>query len=277
MIRLLLALAATLAALPAAAHPLIVRGDRLFVAVTVNGVGTEALLDSGAELSVLDDDFATELGLTNSGEAVAKGSGGEAKASFAKGVAIKAPDAVLADRTVGIIDLADISKRLVGAPVRMILGRDYFDSGRFEVNIEGGTIRALPAGTTPRGRRLPLTTRAGVETLPIAIEGHDGIEAMFDLGNGTDMTIGAGAAGKLKLTQPGRITERRHGGGIGGGRERDYVKLATVTIGGRTFHDVAAAIETGDEATEANVGVRLLRSFVIVTDFPGRAVWLRAR
>jgi len=37
---------------------------------------------------------------------------------------------------------------------------------------------------------------------------------------------------------------------------------------------VPVAIDASPTAADANIGVRLLRRFGIVTDFPGRQVWL---
>ena len=52
-----------LLATPAAAEPLIVDHGRLFISARVNGVQTEALLDSGAEASLLDPALAREAKL----------------------------------------------------------------------------------------------------------------------------------------------------------------------------------------------------------------------
>ena len=43
----------------ALAAALAVRGDRLFIPARINGVETEAVLDSAAEVTVLDDEFAS--------------------------------------------------------------------------------------------------------------------------------------------------------------------------------------------------------------------------
>jgi hypothetical protein len=53
--------------------------------------------------------------------------------------------------------------------------------------------------------------------------------------------------------------------------------LKSVRIAGVTFHNVRAAIDEQPNAADANVGVKLLRQFRIVTDFPAKAVWLEPR
>lgn len=280
-VKLVLALLALGISLPAVAadreHQLIVRGDRLFIPVTINGQKVEALLDSAAEATFVDDDFARSLGLALMGNETVKGSGGEDKVRFAEGVNIHAAETDLKGLTVAVLDLEDLSARLVGTRVSLILGRDFFDAGRFRLDIEGGTIRKLGSSAKPKGTMLPLVTYRGIEGFPVTIEGHAGIQAAFDLGNGSEMMLGRQAANRLGIGAPGRVIERKKGGGIGGSIDRDIVKLSSVTIAGKTFADVRAAIDEQDSQSDANIGVNILRHFVIVTDFPGHKLWLARR
>ncbi|WP_219893195.1 retropepsin-like aspartic protease [Aquisediminimonas profunda] len=256
---------------------LIVRGDRIFIPVTVNGRSTEALLDSAAELTLIDDDFAKAIGVEQEGHETVKGSGGEDKAQFANGVDIHAVGTDLKGLTVAVLDLDELSQRLVGTKVAVILGRELFDAGRFKLDIERGKISKLSQSVRPKGVMLPLVTFRGIEVFPIAIEGHSGVQAAFDLGNGSEMMIGRQAADRLGISAPGRILTRKKGGGIGGSVDRDIVSLGSISIAGKTFGRVPAAIEDQDSQSDANVGVKQLRHFIIVTDFPGRKLWLQPR
>ena len=256
---------------------LIVRGDRIFIPVTVNGKSTEALLDSAAELTLIDDDFARAIGVEQAGHETVKGSGGEDKAQFANGVDIHAVGTDLKDLTVAVLDLDDLSKRLVGTKVAVIIGRELFDAGRFKLDIERGKISKMPQSVRPRGVMLPLVTFRGIEVFPITIEGHAGVMAALDLGNGSEMMIGRQAADRLGISSPGRVFDRKKGGGIGGSVDREVVALASIAIAGTTFENVSAAIEDQDSQSDANIGVKQLRHFIIVTDFPGRKLWLQPR
>lgn len=256
---------------------LIVRGDRIFIPVTVNGKSTEALLDSAAELTLIDDDFARAIGVEQAGHGTVKGSGGEDKAQFANGVDIHAVGTDLKDLTVAVLDLDDLSKRLVGTKVAVIIGRELFDAGRFKLDIERGKISKMSQSVRPRGVMLPLVTFRGIEVFPITIEGHAGVMAAFDLGNGSEMMIGRQAADRLGISSPGRVFDRKKGGGIGGSVDREVVALASIAIAGTTFENVSAAIEDQDSQSDANIGVKQLRHFIIVTDFPGRKLWLQPR
>ncbi|MBK9589402.1 MAG: retropepsin-like domain-containing protein [Sphingomonadales bacterium] len=256
---------------------LIVRGDRIFIPVTVNGRSTEALLDSAAELTLIDDDFAKAIGVEQEGHETVKGSGGEDKAQFANGVDIHAVGTDLKNLTVAVLDLEDLSKRLVGTKVAVIIGRELFDAGRFKLDIERGKISKMSQSVRPRGVMLPLVTFRGIEVFPIEIEGHSGVQAAFDLGNGSEMMIGRQAADRLGISSPGRVFDRKKGGGIGGSVDREVVALASIAIAGKTFANVRAAIEDQDSQSDANIGVKQLRHFIIVTDFPGHKLWLQPR
>lgn len=261
---------------PAMAEPLEVFGNRLFLPVTVNGEASTALLDSGAEMTILDDDFAAKLGLASTGSATAHGSGAnQMEASFAEDVAVDAAGVKL-NQKVAILDLDEVSSRLIGRPVPMILGRELFDRARFRIDLEGGSI-ALADAAPATGEPLPVTDQRGIPTIPAAIEGHELVQAAFDLGNGSDVMVGRAYAEKIGLTSHGRIVERRSGGGLGGAVDRDIVRLKSLTLAGRTFHDVPAAIDPGETATDLNIGTSILKHFLITTDFAGRSVWLEPR
>jgi hypothetical protein len=256
---------------------LIVRENRLFIPARIAGVETEALLDSGAELTIVDAAYAEEIGLTKAGSAVAKGTGGETEASFVEGVTVEAAGIVLGNRTIAAIDLADLSQRLIGTPVKLIVGREFFDSARLEIDIEKGSIAAVARGREPRGVRLATETHRGLETIPVSIEGGEPVQADFDLGNGSEMLIGAAYAARAGLSAPGRIVGQQAGGGLGGEIVRDLVTLTAVEVAGVRFENVGAAIDTTPTAMDANVGVRLLRNFRMTVDFAENAIWLEPR
>jgi predicted aspartyl protease len=276
MIAALLFAAATATSIPHTA-PLTVRGDRLFLAARINGVATEAVLDSAAEASFLDDQFAARIGAGAGKSVVARGSGGASAARLVGNVTIEVAGQRLGPLTVGVTDLDDVGARLFGHRLDAIVGRELFDAARLAIDIEQGTLAVVPHGSRPRGRRLALATFQGVETLPVSIEGHKPVWAEFDLGNGSDVTIGKAYAKRLGLLAPERVVAREAGGGIGGRVERPVVILRALRLAGVTFRNVRATIDAQSNAADANIGVKILRRFRIVTDFSARAVWLQPR
>ncbi|MBV8687270.1 MAG: aspartyl protease family protein [Alphaproteobacteria bacterium] len=271
-----LALLAPLLLAAAPAHRIELTNDRLFLPVEVDGVTVPGLLDSAAEVSAVDDGLARRLALRLEGGDEVKGTGGTARVRFAGGVTLAAAGLRLAPATVAVLDLDEVVGRLVHRPTEVILGRELFDAGRLRIDISGGRIAAVPPGRAPRGVRLPLVTRKGVETFPVVVEGHPPVWADFDLGNGSEVLVGRAYAERIGLAAPGRIRGRKAGGGIGGAVERDLVVLETLRVAGRTFHDVPAAIDPLPNAADLNVGTAILKHFAITTDFPQHRLWLEA-
>src|SRR5215469_5268421 len=198
----------------AATVALSVRGDRLFLPIEVNGQKTEALLDSAAESSLIDPSFASELKLRISGQATARGSGGQQEARFAQ-VSVRVASVRMKDMTVAVVDLSDVSRRLVGSPVKFVLGRELFDAARLRIDIDGGSLQVLSRGAPVSGVALALTSHAGIESIPVRVEGM-AAAADVDLGNGSDVLIGKAFAERNGLLAPNRVIAIRPGGGIGG-------------------------------------------------------------
>lgn len=258
----------------AAGHRLVRRGDRLFLAATVNGTAVEALLDSAAETSLMDPRFAARLGLGGGTAANVVGSGAsESEARLIPHVRIAAAGVSVSDATVAVVDLGDIGKRLIGAPLDFIVGRELFDAGPLAIDIAGGTIAAAEPSQARPGVALPLTERYGIEEVPVSIEGHAPTGAAFDLGNGSGVLVARAYADHIGLLKDHPATAVQ-GGGLGGARPRQRVVLKSLTLAGHTFPDVPADIDEAKNSSDVNIGVGILQHFRIVTDFPAHRVWL---
>lgn len=253
---------------------LIVRGDRLFIPITINGHETDALLDSGAEITFVDTGYAASIGLETFGAETAKGSGGETQISFAENVPVAALGAPLGDLTIAVLDLTDISERLVGSTLTAVLGRELFDGDRIEIDIENQAIRRASREMTPKGLSFTLETHRGIEVFDVRVNGEPAVKAEFDLGNGSEVLIGAAYAEKIGLLGEGNVVERRSGGGIGGAVDREIVLLKELEVAGRKFTDVEAAIDRTENAGDMNIGVAILKNFLITTDFAEKKLWL---
>jgi hypothetical protein len=255
----------------ASAGELKLHANRVYVPVTINGLQTEALLDSAAEATFIDSKLATQLGLAAEGGETAKGSGGSTQVQFANNVNIEAAGVSLPNMTVALMDMSALSK-LVQTDLKIILGREFFDAGRVLIDIAGGKIQKLEPSVEPAGVKLPLTSARGIEHFPCTVEGiATGCD--IDLGNGSEVLIGKAFAVEHNLNGPERIVEKKQGGGIGGSIVRDIIVMPTLEIAGIKFENVRGAIDPQPTAGAVNVGTSVLRSFVLVIDYPQSAVW----
>jgi predicted aspartyl protease len=254
------------------AEPLGFHNGRLFISATVNGVETEALLDSGAESTLVDPDLAAKARLPDGDPQVIKGSGGSAQARIVEGVTIGALGAEIHPEVVVILDMTDLSKRLIKRPTHAIVGRELFDAARLRIDIAGGDIRIVTKDAKPSGKKLPLIAHVGIEAVPVVVNGVP-VQAEFDLGNGSDVLISRDLARKLKL----RIQGKKKGGGIGGAIERDVVRIPVLSVAGARFRNVTATIDDQPNHNDLNIGTSVLKHFLITTDFKEGAVWLEPR
>lgn len=273
MIRSVLAMLLACIAIPAHAEELIVQGDRLFLPVTVNGVQATGLLDSGAEITIFNAPFAETIGIDAGEQVAARGTGaGPATAELVEGMSVVALGRAIDLPVSAVMDLSDVEQRLLRASVPIILGREFFDAGRVFLDIEGGSIAWHPDGAPGAGVELPLTGAHGIETIPVNFGGDAAVAADFDLGNGTGLLISSELAQQLALKSVGV----EPAGGIGGASGRLVTFVPELTIAGTTFRNVRAHVSE-DLGVPANVGVSLLRNFLIVTDFGNRRIWLQPR
>lgn len=246
------------------------RDRYLFVATRVNGRPFTALLDSAAQMSVIDTAAAATLGLEPAGTAVVRGATvGSGAATFARGAAIEVAGLTLHPAKVVVTDLS----RVAAGPVPMILGREIFDAAVVAIDIGESTLTLRPPAAPRRGIRLPLTKQFGVETIPILIDGIPA-QATFDLGNSGMMLVSAGFARRAGLLAPEREIGHVAVRGINGAAQRPVVFLHSVEVAGRKLAVPHAIIQQVDAASDALIGIDVLRHFRMVCDFAHRAVWL---
>lgn len=254
------------------AEPLVFDNGRVFVAAQVNGLATEALLDSGAEASLIDDDFARQAKLAPGQPVTIRGSGGTQQATVVPGVRVSAIGLSIEPEAVVVMDLGELSKRLIRRPTSVVLGRELFDAARLRIDIQGRTIDVLTRDSEPPGTVLPLTAHAGIESIPVTVSGVSA-SAEFDLGNGSGVLVSRALANRLGLP----VVGQKKGGGIGQEVTRDVVRLRELEVAGVTFTDVEAEIDDQPSANDLNIGTSILKHFLITTEFAQRRIWLLAK
>lgn len=247
---------------------------RIFVPAALAGHAVDALLDSGAEMTLVDTAYAREIGLEATGGDTVQGSGGEAKARFAEGVTLRVAGKTLTGLTVAILDLSDISKRLNGGvPIRLIVGRELFDSARWTIDIAHGSLAEVDRNATPPGIRLPLTSTHGIEAFPASVEGLPPVLAVFDLGNASGVMVGKAYADRVGFTRDGRPQTHEMSGGIGGARERTVVTVSRVDVAGEGFDQLPVTIDDTPSAEDLNIDIGILAAFRITVDYAEHAIW----
>jgi hypothetical protein len=257
-------------------------GRRIFLPITVKGVPTIAILDSGAEYSALDAGFARRVGIAAAGTFAAQGSGGAALVSLAKGVEITVGALELRDLTVGVLDLSGVSGQ-IGVPLTAILGKELFNETVVEIDYPARRIAFHdPARWSYRGSgsHVPLTKDRGLRKVPVSVEGRAPITVGFDIGQGGALTLYRPYVEREKLLEGRTPVSRQRGLGIGGATEDAVGTLASLAFGGSTLTNVPATFvldpagSTETKREQGNLGTEVFRRFRMVVDYSHDSLYL---
>jgi hypothetical protein len=257
------------------------RGTRIVLPGSINGTSTDMILDSGAGMTVIDRTFAEKLGLKGGTALSVRGAGGDVPGKIVSGVTLTAGALRMTGLSVLVIDMAPVAQA-VGRPMPVILGRDAFKAGLVTIDFPNRTIRfaarngfAPPAGAT----KLQLGDEDGrLRSVKISIGGLPAIDSTLDLGNGGTLSL----AQSYWSAQPS-LASLRHAesqtGGVGGLTKARRVTLPAVEFAGRRMGNVPATLNEDPKALPArggNVGIEMLKPFVVTFDDAGDAIYLQA-
>lgn len=214
------------------------------VAVTLAGRRVRALVDSGAQYSVIDRAFFDALGLPGAFDLplVAYGVGGGAQ--MGKGATLDVTVGGMRVRALrtAILSLGPLaSEDGLGAP--LILGQDLLGEVVLEVDAEARRMRfvapdryAVPTDVLP----LPVTRSRGALSTQVTVEGAT-IEATVDTGASAILALSREAAEGAGLFD-GRPATRGSSIVLGGAIASEIVRARTITVGDQIYRDVPTPI-----------------------------------
>ena len=257
--------------------------DQIFVPARVNGHAVDVVLDSGADISILDKSVAGQIGATLSGSVPVGGTGGQSTMQLAPGIEVRIGDLELHGLTVGVMDLATLANQL-GRPLPMILGKEVFNQLVVDIDFPNRRIafQARAGFEPPAGAvRVPLGRHGENRTVPLAIEQRPAVDFDFDLGSNSPLIIYPYYRDSTQLLA-GRRQSRELSSGVGGLFRPVCATLQSITIAGLRLEDVPA--DFPDPANSAlnsdrmggNVGLPVFSRFRLITDYAQDAIWLAA-
>lgn len=254
------------------------RGNRIFIPASVNGTKTDIMFDSGAGVTVVDSAFADKIGLKGGRETSVQGTGGSIQSRIVSGVTLQVGSLRLTDLNVFVMDMSPVA-RAIGHEVPVVLGRDALKAAVVSFDFPKRRISFAPSQgfkAPPGSVRLQVSDRGHQFWTPISVAGLPPVDAQIDLGNG-----GTIALAKDYWTAQPAIAGLRYAhsqtGGVGGMKSARRVLLSDVSFAGIRYTDVPATLND-DSATlpahGANIGIELLKPFVVTFDVAGGAVYL---
>ncbi|HWE45164.1 MAG TPA: aspartyl protease family protein [Caulobacteraceae bacterium] len=255
--------------------------NRIFFPARVNGRDTVVLLDSGAEASVIDKTYASQIGLVSEGTLTARGAGGTDSAGVIKDVTIEIGGVVLDKLAIVAIDIAPVGAR-IGHPLPFVLGGEVFNE--FAVDIDFAHRRLAfrdpahlqkPAGAV----EVPLKAVQGIRAVPVSVEGGPETMFDFDLGNGSPLLVFPAYADPHGLLNDRRLSMAMSGA-VGGVHPEDEATIKRLRFAGVDFHDVPTVFPGASNAglnsnlSLGNVGLPIIDRFHVIVDFPHDRAWL---
>lgn len=214
------------------------------VRVRLAGRDLTALVDSGAQYSVIDRRLVAELGLDNLFDMPLIAYGVDGRAQMGRGVTLDL--AVGATRVgrlrAGILDLGPLSEEEgLGAP--LILGQDLLMEAALEMDLRQRRLRLVDAAQRvlpPAYRPLPVR-RSGTALVAQAVVEGVPVKAVVDTGSSALLALSEGVAQSVGLLD-GRPERAGSSIVLGGVARARMIQARTVALGGETWRDVTTAV-----------------------------------
>lgn len=261
----------------------LVEGRYVFLSGRLAGREASFLLDSGANVSVLDEGFARAASIDSSGRLLLEGTTASQAAAVAGGLTVEIGALRLSQLTVVVTDLSGVEQAL-GRPVPFILGKEAFNSLVVEIDYPGSRIAFHDPATfqvEPSAQLLPLVPgEAGNKLVELVIEHHPPALFALDTGSGSTLTLFKAYSEERQLLAGRMPRSERLLRGVGGGSAVTVATLERVALAGFTFHAVPVeffAEESGAFHTRrvaGNLGAGLLDRFRVTFDFGGDRLFL---
>jgi predicted aspartyl protease len=259
--------------------PLFDRNAHVACRVGIGGKLYEFLLDTGAQSVLLDSSVARAAGLAEQGELEVRGTSRTGGLHVLDVPRIDIGVAHLDDLVATSLDLRGAMGR--ATHLDGILGFPFFASSLVELDFAHRTMRfGAPGSFTPRGQRVPLDLDRGL------------VEAMFRLDSTVEapFIIDTGNSGELLLyrpfitSHPGIVPlggEAVGNYGIGGVAPTYRSSLDELLLGDvPLYHRVTDVVMAdkgafADRIDAGNVGLGILRNFVVTFDLANGALYLQ--
>lgn len=243
----------------------------VLIDVFANGVPVPALLDSGAQSTVVDRALAARLGLSLSPitPVVAFGVSGAPQVGRSARLALAAGDAVFEDVRAAVLELAPIAAA-AGRPFSIVIGQDVLST--VVADIDFPRARAAfhdPARyVPPAGLIQPPARRSGRELLTtVEVEGRP-LEVVLDTGASGALALSPASARSVGLLD-GRDQRRAPSITFGGVSNDRVVRAASLRFADAEVEDVLVHIyepPRGGRVPPGLLGVEVLERYRVILD-----------
>jgi hypothetical protein len=254
-------------------------GNHLYIPVSIDCRERYWILDTGASMSVITEEYATELGLDLEGELKGSAVGGTVDIKFATLPPFSIRGIEFKEQTVAVIDLKELN-RMLAVEIVGILGFDFLS--RFVTRVD--YANELVSFYEPEkfeyagdGREIDVHVKDNLFMIKATLEDNYSGTWLFDIGASSINLDGVFA---LK----NRFTERKGVLGMGRGAGSSFynkkIKCEKINFAGYTLDNPTISFSTGatDTVFTADkigiLGNTLFRNFVVYCDYLNERVIL---
>jgi hypothetical protein len=270
--------------------PIELNGSHIFVPVTINGKAKKwFILDSGAEMGVINKPVAEELEIPMSGALEGRGAGEQSvSVSLASNLTLDIPGVTVSNQTLVVISFEGLEEKM-GRPMDGILGSEIFHRFVVQIDYEHKLMHLYdPATFAYEGNEQPtsiiLESNLPMIDVTFQIAGCKMVKGKFlmDTGAGSALDISSPTVEAQGLM---RCVSRTYDGsssyGVGGASKQLVARLDSLGIGGYVVPKLIGALvqdKTGAGGTrdrDGLIGGELFKHFTMTIDYTNRRVWFK--
>jgi hypothetical protein len=243
----------------------------------INGFWVDAILDTGAARTVLDEAFAHRLGLVARPGFLVAGITGTTTGSWAEPVSLSLGDLTLNHLHAGLLDLNQVTAA-AGAPASVLIGHDLFERTIADFDFTRSTVAFVDPSVSmrfPPGHTVPMgMTPRGTPYVSISINGRSPIQAALDIGYNGSVMVSPGYAATGRLLE-GRRVSTVASIGAEGLSVNQVASCDRMDFAGSQLTDIPLEIPRAWNRTiPAVLGLDVIRRFRMVTEFGRQRVSL---
>jgi hypothetical protein len=253
--------------------------NHIYVPVTIDCRETFWVLDTGAAISVVGEEFAKNLGLEPEGDLKGVGSGGTVTIKFVTLPSYSLPGVAFDRQTVATIDLKELN-RMLPVEITGILGYDFLSRFVTKIDFANENISVYEPEAfsyDSDGHQVPLHLKNNVFVVDATLDGEHSGSWLFDLGASTTSLNSVYAHINKFGQQKGTIGLGR---GAGNYFTKKIIKCSSLDFADFTVNDPFVGFSFGGTDTVmtsdeiGTLGNSLFKHFIIYCDYTGERLIL---
>ena len=259
--------------------PIALNEGHLFAPVTIAGRHYTFLLDTGAQDILIDKRVSADLGLVPVGALEASGASRTGGLKLVKLAELDVGTGKLTNIVASTIDLGASTSgafRIDG-----ILGYPFFAAATVRIDYSAKTMTfGVPGSIPPVGERIPVQVDRAFPEATLRLDAQTDAPFIIDTGNAGEVLLYKPFLDKHAGIVP-FSSSGRHSYGIGGSTSSYRTSLDSIALGSVPLYhaetDVMLATSGAfaDRFDAGNVGLGLLKNFVVTFDVANAAIYLQ--